>query len=54
MGIVLKRAKYFITCNGQYYTDTKFFKKEIIERNLLLEDVQKEETPFVQMRLFND
>ena len=54
MGIVLKSAKYFITCNAQYYTDTKFFKKEIIERNLLLEDVQKEETPFVQMRLFND
>lgn len=38
MGIVLKRAKYFITCNGKYFIDTKYFKKEFIETNLVLED----------------
>jgi len=38
MGIVLKRAKYFITCNGNYFIDSSNFKKNFIESNLLLED----------------
>ena len=38
MGIVLKRAKYFITCNGKYFIDGNNFKRSFIEYNLLLED----------------
>ena len=38
MGIVLKRAIYFITCNGKYYIDTKYFRKDFIEANLMLEE----------------
>lgn len=38
MNISLKRAKYFITCNGKYFTDTNIFNKKIIEANLVLED----------------
>lgn len=38
MGIVLKRAKYFLTCNGRYFMDINFFKSSFIEKNLILED----------------
>ena len=38
LGVVLKRAKYFITCNGKYFIDGNNFKKDFIEYNLLLED----------------
>ena len=38
MNISIKRAKYFITCNGKYFTDTNIFNKKIIEANLVLED----------------
>ena len=41
MGIVLKRAKYFITCNGKYFIDKSLFKKNFIETN------------FTQLSLFN-
>ena len=55
MGIVLKRAKYFITCDGKYFTDINFFKKKFIERNLILEEKPKEENSKVeQLVLFND
>lgn len=38
MGIVLKRSKYFITCNHKYFTNLSYFKKNFIEANLVLED----------------
>jgi len=38
MGIVLKRAKYFITCNGKYFINENLFTKEFIESNLMLEE----------------
>lgn len=38
MGVVLKRAIYFITCNGRYYIDSKYFRKDFIEANLMLEE----------------
>lgn len=37
IGVVLKRAKYFITCDGKYYSKTGTFKKDIIYRQILLE-----------------
>ena len=55
MGIVLKRAKYFITCDWKYFTDINFFKKNFIERNLILEEKVKEQNSKIeQLVLFND
>ena len=51
MNISLKRAKYFITCNGKYFTDTNIFNKKIIEANLVLEDKIINNTG-VQLSLF--
>ena len=53
MGIVLKRAKYFITCNGQYFIDRSFFKTEFIEQNLVLEDKSVESSKKEQLTLFS-
>ena len=53
MGIVLKRAKYFITCNHKYFIDDTLFKKEFIESNLMLEDHKTEEIKHKQLSLFN-
>lgn len=52
MGIVLKRAKYFITCNGKYFMDTTMFRRNFIEYNLLLEDKPKLISNKEQMSLF--
>ena len=51
MGIVLKRAKYFITCNGKYFMNRAYFKKEFIETNIILED-KKVTTTIQQLELF--
>lgn len=48
MGVVLKRAKYFITCDNQYYFKRDNFNKNFIEKKLILEERPKYE----QMRLF--
>ena len=53
MGVVLKRAIYFITCNNKYYISHKYFKKSFIVENLLLEDkTTKIETNNTQLTLF--
>ena len=53
MGVVLKRAKYFILCNGKYFINHKCFQKEWIEKNLVLEEkIEKEENNMEQLRLF--
>lgn len=39
LGIVLKRAKYFITCKGKYFKDINFMSSPLTVKNqLLLED----------------
>lgn len=48
IGVVLKRAKYFITCDGKYYSKIGTFKKDIIYRQILLEGNIK------QLSLFHD
>lgn len=53
MNVVLKRAKYFITCDGKYFIDTKLFKKDFIENNLILED-NHENKNILQMSMFNE
>lgn len=54
MNIVLKRAKYFITCNGKYFTDISMFKRNIIESSLLLEDVETHKKNISQLSLFDE
>ena len=54
LGVVLKRAKYFITCKGKYYTDVYKFNPSFIETNLLYlerQDVPKME--YKQLSLFD-
>ncbi len=53
MGIVLKRAKYFITCSGKYFIDNKNVSRSFIERNLLIEDTNNK-TNVEQLSLFNE
>lgn len=54
MGIVIKRAKYFITCNGKYFIDKNLFKKDFIEANLVLEDKEIIKPNITQLSLFNE
>lgn len=54
MGIVLKRAKYFITCGGKYFINNDFFRKDFIESNLVLEDRVHEVKSLEQLSLFNE
>ena len=52
MGIVLKRAKYFITCNGKYFINSSMFKREFIEANLIVEDKPELKIKKEQLSLF--
>lgn len=54
LGVVIKRAKYFITCNHKYFIDTKLFQKEFIETNLVLENKNEKTKTYEQLRLFNE
>ena len=38
LGVVLKRAQYFITCKGKYFNQVYKFNKNFIETNLLYEE----------------
>lgn len=52
MGIVLKRAKYFITCNNKFFINESFIKREFIEKNLVLEEKSKQDNSAQQLSLF--
>ncbi len=54
MGVVLKRAKYFITCNGKYFMNHDYFQKEFIEKNLVLEEKTSLNKVHEQLRFFNE
>lgn len=55
MGISIKRAKYFILCNGKYFTNPSIFKNKFIEQNLILEDrTKKSMNTGIQLSLFNE
>ena len=54
MGISIKRAKYFITCNGKYFINSSFLKKNFIQSNLILEDKEKIKSTGVQLSLFGE
>ena len=52
MGVVLKRAQYFIVCQGKYFTDTKYCQMSFIEANIVLEEKNVLKVNQEQMRLF--
>ena len=54
MNVSLKRAKYFILCNGKYFTEISNFKKSFIENNLMLESVSTPLNTGVQLSFFNE
>ncbi len=54
MGISLKRAKYFIICNGQYYLNKEFFQKDFIMQNLKMLELNTTYNKEVQLSLFNE
>ena len=54
MGISMKKAKYFILCNGKYFLSNDLFDKKIIESNLILENKVKILDNISQLSLFNE
>lgn len=55
LGIVLKRARYFITCDGKYYDSIRHFTQNFIMENLLFtERLSTPGLPYVQTSLFDE
>ena len=52
MGVVLKRAQYFITCQGKYFQDRSFYRRDYLEHNLVLLENAKETRKVEQLSLF--
>ena len=54
LGIVLKRAKYFITCKGKYYDKVYKFNESFIETNLVYQERNTlNKSDFEQLSLFD-
>lgn len=54
LGVVLKRAKYFITCKGKYFDKVFKFNQSFIETNLLYQERNTLLQPqFEQLSIFN-
>lgn len=54
MNIVLKRAKYFITCNGKYFLDSELFNKNFITKSLILEEKIPTRSNNTQLSFFSE
>lgn len=54
MGVVLKRARYFITCKGKYSLNRDLFNKKFIETNLLLLENNNINNNNIQLGLFDE
>ena len=52
LGVVMKRAKYFILCDGKYFANSSLFNKNFIETNLVLEEKDMSIVNREQLRLF--
>ena len=53
LGIILKRAKYFITCKGKYYDKVYKFNQNFIETNLIVQERMELPQPqFQQLSIF--
>jgi putative DNA modification/repair radical SAM protein len=54
MNISIKRAKYFITCNGKYFASSKIFNKNLINSSLIFDERSIEyKNNIEQLSLFN-
>ena len=54
LGVVLKRASYFITCKGKYYYPISSFRPNFIETNLIYQErVTFPKSSFEQLSLFS-
>ncbi len=53
LGVVLKRAKYFITCDGKYYASSSLFNKSYIQK-LLEEPKDIKKVSYKQLNLFEE
>lgn len=51
LGISIKRAKYFITCNGKFYINMGLFKKKFVKSSLLLTKKEDISSNKEQLRL---
>ena len=54
LGVVMKRAKYFITVNNKYFVSSELFKKSFIESNLVTNNTYIDNNNFKQLSLFNE
>lgn len=55
LGVVLKRAKYFITCKGKYYDKIYKFNENFIETNLVYQErSQLPKYDFEQLSIFDN
>lgn len=54
LGVVMKRASYFIICNGKYYLGTNMFKEKIIKKNLILGETSNNTSNYIQLGLFDE
>jgi len=52
MGITLKRAKYFILCDGKYFMKKEYFSTRFISNNLILENKTNQDPSGRQLSLF--
>ena len=53
LGVVIKRARYFITCDGVYYTSSSLFNRNYIQR-LLEEPSNLKKINYKQLNLFEE
>ncbi len=54
LGVVLKRAKYFITCKGKYFNNINRFNPNFIETNLMIQERNDLPKPqFEQLSIFD-
>ncbi len=55
LGVVLKRAKYFITCKGKYFDKVYKFNENFIQTNLIYQEKRELAPPhFQQLSLFEE
>ncbi len=55
LGVVLKRAKYFITCKGKYFDKVYKFNQNFIETNLIYQERNTlPKTDFQQLSIFDN
>lgn len=55
LGIVMKRARYFITCNGKYFDRINVFKQSFIMTNLLYQErTMLNENNYEQLSVFDN